>query len=154
MTTRLTRDGDFKQHLQWSPDGKRLLFTRIHAGKMGLWTMNADGSDLKRLLPPTTPTFDGHWSPDGKAIVFESYRDGNMEIYVMAPDGTGILNLSNEPKSDEHGPSWSPDGRRITYYSNRDGSWDIFVMQADGGQKVNLTLSPASEQAPVWQPVP
>jgi len=30
---RLTRDGSFKQHLQWSPDGKRLLMTRIHHGK-------------------------------------------------------------------------------------------------------------------------
>ena len=50
--TRLTKDGDFKQHLQWSPDGKRFLFTRIHEGKMALWTMNADGSDLKPLLSP------------------------------------------------------------------------------------------------------
>jgi hypothetical protein len=27
---RLTKDGDFKQHLHWSPDGKKLLFTRIY----------------------------------------------------------------------------------------------------------------------------
>jgi TolB protein len=26
---RLTTDGSFKQNLQWSPDGKTLLFTRI-----------------------------------------------------------------------------------------------------------------------------
>ena len=44
--TRLTSDGDFKQHLQWSPDGKKFLFTRIHQRKMGLWTMNADGTDV------------------------------------------------------------------------------------------------------------
>ena len=52
---RLTKDGDFKQHLQWSPDGKRFLLTRIHAGKMGLWVMNADGSDLKPLLHAAAP---------------------------------------------------------------------------------------------------
>ena len=39
--TRLTHDGDFKQHLAWSPDGGRFLFTRLHQGKMGLWTMSA-----------------------------------------------------------------------------------------------------------------
>src|SRR5687767_6596955 len=66
---RLTRDGDFKQHLAWSPDGSKLLFTRIHQGKMGLWTMNADGGDLKPLLPgQDAPHFDGHWSPDSKKI--------------------------------------------------------------------------------------
>src|SRR5438552_436876 len=62
---RLTRDGDFKQHLQWSPDGQKFLFTRIHQGKMGLWIMNADGGDLKRLFNHDEgPDFDGHWSPD------------------------------------------------------------------------------------------
>src|SRR6516162_11692510 len=61
---RLTRDSGFKQHLSWSPDGKKFLFTRIHKGKMALWTMNADGSGLKRLLPnEKNPHFDGHWSP-------------------------------------------------------------------------------------------
>src|SRR5437870_456115 len=48
---RLTTDGSFKQNLQWSPDGKTLLFTRIHQGKMSLWTMPATGGEMKRLLP-------------------------------------------------------------------------------------------------------
>src|SRR3712207_6114943 len=69
---RLTRDGSFKQHLCWSPDGKRFLLTRLHRGKMGLWAMNADGSGLKPFLAPApdTPHFDGHWSPDGRRVVY------------------------------------------------------------------------------------
>src|SRR6266508_1337570 len=69
---RLPTDGSFKQHRQWSPDGSKFLFTRIHEGKMALWTMNADGSDLKRLIAKDTPSphFDGGWSKDGKKIVF------------------------------------------------------------------------------------
>src|SRR5947209_13273181 len=91
--TRLTRDGGFKQHLCWSPDGKRFLLTRIHRGKMGLWTMSSDGSDLKPLLvpDPNTPHFDGHWSPDGKRITFvlDILRgtDGNLQINVAGADG-------------------------------------------------------------------
>src|SRR5215207_10014145 len=67
---RITADGSHKQNLQWSPDGSRLLMTRIHQGKMALWTMSAEGSDLKRLVAKDTPNFDGHWSPDGKKVVF------------------------------------------------------------------------------------
>src|SRR5438093_6196360 len=83
---RLTKDGGFKQHLQWSPDGKRFLMTRIHEGKMALWTMNADGSDLKKFLNPEANTvhFDGHWSSDNKQIVFVldalKGTDGNLQI--------------------------------------------------------------------------
>src|SRR4026209_1232007 len=67
----LTKDGSFKQNLQWSPDGKTLLFTRIHQGKISLWTMPAVGWGMKRLLPDhTEPHFDGHFSKDGKRIVY------------------------------------------------------------------------------------
>src|SRR5260221_151948 len=86
---RLTRDGGFKQHLSWSPDGKRLLLTRIHEGKMGLWTMNAEGGDMKPLLTPApnTPHFDGHWSPDSRriAFVFDILQgtDGKLQINTV-----------------------------------------------------------------------
>src|SRR5438876_12165163 len=82
---RLTKDRDFKQHLAWSPDGKKFLFTRLHAGKMGIWTMNADGGDVKALLEKDTmPHFDGCWSADSKRVIFVydilQGTDGKLQI--------------------------------------------------------------------------
>src|SRR5437868_6157106 len=70
--TRLVKLSGFIQHLQWSPDGKKFLFTRVnYGGKMGIWTVNIDGTELNQLLPKATmPQFDGHWAPDSKRIVF------------------------------------------------------------------------------------
>jgi Tol biopolymer transport system component len=82
--TTATTGGDFKQHLRWSPDGMKFLFTRPHQGKVGLWTMNADGGDLKPLLAQTTPHFDGHWSPDARLLAFLSNR-GGYDVCVMDP---------------------------------------------------------------------
>src|SRR4051812_10745372 len=63
--------GDFIQQLTWSPDGSKFLFTRIHQGKMGLWTMNADGTGAKALFPKeTNPTLDAGWHPDGQRIIY------------------------------------------------------------------------------------
>src|SRR5437667_12701662 len=94
VPVRVSKIGDFIQLLQWSPDGKKFLFTRIHAGKMGLWTVNVDGSELTQLLPKAnTPHFDGHWSPDSKRIVFVydilQGTDGKLQIDVMNADGAG-----------------------------------------------------------------
>src|SRR5207253_901681 len=69
---RLMKMSGYLQHLQWSPDGKKFLFTRSNfGGKMGLWTVNIDGTELTQLLPKApVPQFDGHWSPDSKRILF------------------------------------------------------------------------------------
>src|SRR4051812_989508 len=96
---RLTHDGSFKQNLHFAPDGKRLLFARIHKGKMGLWTVSADGGDLRPLLvpDPNTPHFDGHFSPDGKRVVFVldilQSTDGKLQINTCDADGKNSKTL-------------------------------------------------------------
>jgi len=94
---RVTKDASFKQHLQWSPDGSRFLLTRIHEKKLAVWTMAADGSDLKRLVAADTPNFDAHWSPDGKKVVFVQDilqgTDGKLQIDTINSDGTDQKNV-------------------------------------------------------------
>src|SRR6266540_3826189 len=91
--SRLTKDGDFKQHLCWSPDGKQMLFTRLHKGRMGVWLMQADGSNPRPLLQDETPHFDGCWAPDNKTIAFVydvlQGTDGKLQINAIQSDGSG-----------------------------------------------------------------
>src|SRR5262245_38864509 len=112
-----TRDGGFKQHLQWSPDGSNFLLTRIHEGQMALWTMSADGSGLKRRLPDLrTPHFDGHWSPDGKHVLFVldilQGTDGHLQINRCAADGSDSQVVIPH-KVMEESPRFAPDGRSL-----------------------------------------
>src|SRR5205814_3148620 len=139
---RLTRDGGFKQHLSWSPDGKKFLCTRIHQGKMGLWTMDASGGEWKPVLPQTTPTFDGHWSPDSKKIVYVwdtlQGTDGKLQINTVNADGTENKVLIPH-KAFEESPRWSPDGKRVAWVSTRDGNQEIYTVNATGGDLKRLT---------------
>src|SRR5215211_4760704 len=55
--------------------------TPIPKAKSEIYTMRANGSDVRRLTNnaafEAAPTF----SPDGRRIAFASERDGNREIY-------------------------------------------------------------------------
>lgn len=48
--TQLTFDGG--DYPAWSPDGSRIVYTRSYEGDGGLWVMDADGSDKRRLTQP------------------------------------------------------------------------------------------------------
>ncbi|KYK37375.1 MAG: hypothetical protein AYK19_21645 [Theionarchaea archaeon DG-70-1] len=90
---------------EWSPDGKKIVFSSYRYGNDDIYVMDADGSNLTNLT--NNPARDMHpsWSPDGKKILFASYRDGNWEIYVMDADGSNQINLTNNPETDLC-PAW------------------------------------------------
>jgi len=148
--------GNFIQHLQWSPDGKRFLFTRLQGKSMALWTMNVDGSDLKRLLPnEMQPHFDGHWSPDSRKIAFVYDRfqgtDGVFQIDVCNADGSDHKTFIPH-QAFEESPRWSPDGKTLAWVSTREGNPDIFTIAVNGKGIKRLTNDPAFDNNPTWSP--
>jgi TolB protein len=147
---------DFIQHLSWSPDGKKFLFTRIHKGQMGLWTLNADGGEPKPLLAKwTTPHFDASWSPDSQRIVFIydilQGTDGKLQIDIVNADGSGQKNLLPHKAFDE-APRWSPDGKWIAFASTRDKNQDIWLITPEGKDLKRLTSDTGPDNAPAWSP--
>lgn len=142
--------GSFNVLLEWSPDGRKLLFfsNRDHIGEedpiSDFYVMNADGTGQTRL----TYTGDGGdhatWSPDGSKIAFETSRDGNREIYVMNSDGTGQQNLTRSAEFvQDREPRWSPDGTKIAFERHPldPGCCPgrVWIMRADGTDQVPVT---------------
>ena len=95
---RLTTDPANGMYPSWSPDGTRIAFMSWRNGKTELFTMNADGSDQKKLLSMDRgDAVDPRWSPDGTRIAFVHLPDGmngNAAIIcTVSADGTTLRHL-------------------------------------------------------------
>ncbi|MEX2180561.1 MAG: hypothetical protein WD771_00830, partial [Gemmatimonadaceae bacterium] len=163
-----------------SPDGRTIVFPSLTDGDLEIYTMNVDGTDVRRLTD--TPGYDGGpwWSPDGTKIVYRAhhprdsaelrqYRDllaqglirpSRVELFVMNADGSDQRQVTALGGAN-FGPSWSPDGKRIIFSSNfrepRSGNFDLFLVDADatmaGPDRLEqVTFDPTFDGFPIFHP--
>jgi TolB protein len=101
-----------------SPDGGRVVFQSNRTGVFQIYSMKADGSDVRQLSSLPEDSYGPSYSPDGKLIAFAHGGGGKSDIYVMSADGSGAHSLTSDGLDNSH-PHWSPDGRRIIFNSAR-----------------------------------
>lgn len=75
--------------------GTRVAFMSARDGNWEVYTINLDGSGLKRMT--NSGALDGlpTWAPDGQSIAFVSNRDGGWAIWAMNADGSAQRKLFN-----------------------------------------------------------
>jgi Tol biopolymer transport system component len=138
---------------RWSPDGRRIVFTRDMVmrspdgrdrGVDQLFVIDEDGSNERRLTEIAMSDRDPSWSPDGRRILFtrESWSF-DWGLYLINPDGTGLVRLTGGGWRIGN-PRWSPDGQRIAFLkevgppSFGSGPQAIHIMDATGGNIVQI----------------
>ena len=155
---------------EWSPDGRKIAYSR---GEWCLtdpsdvcnriWTVNADGSDARRLIPRRMPGLLANravsfhaptWSPDGRRIAYEQsiWESQRSNLYVMNADGSGRRRLTRLRNA--RSPAWSPNGAAIafTHRPEKGANREIFVLALKTGKLRRLTRTKADESLPQWSP--
>ncbi len=106
---------------RWSPDGKRIAFTRYMDRTQSqttaeVFVMNADGTNPQRLTYNNVFDVDSAWSPDGRSLAFTSTRTGSWEVFVIELATRTLTQLTGlEGDTGSGSPDWSPDGTQIVF---------------------------------------
>ncbi len=152
---RLTNHWGDDSHPKFYDNGRRIVFNSARTTKDSslawnlqtheIFTMNADGSDIKQITNFNSLCTYPSISPDGKKIVFRyamaqpgfnwdlTTSKRNSEVYTMNMDGTNVVNISANSAYDGW-PCWTPDGK-IIFTSNRGGvpfKGQLYLINADG----------------------
>lgn len=157
----------------WSPDGRRIAFTRNEdVGEFmthtddDVFVMDADGDDVQQLTPEKDGESSGQptWSPDGSQIAYvhgpsvdSSVPSRFGGLFVMGADGTDVRRLT-QGRADTD-PDWAPDGHEIAFTRGENlasatrASEDIYVLDLRTGSTRRLTQTIRFfETAPAWSP--
>ena len=159
----------------YSPDGSRIVFASNRAAYaatlsaedkakrehdpaffMDIYTMNADGSDVRRLT--TSPGYDGgpFWSADGSKIVWRRFsEDGaRAEVFTMDADGANQTQITRLGVM-SWAPYFHPSGDYIIFATNTQGfaNFELYMVDAEGrGEPVRVTERDGFDGLPVFTP--
>jgi TolB protein len=138
----------------WSPDGSQILFAGSSSGRIHLFIMNRDGSDVRLVTDQIGIRGRNDWSPDNLlATYIGSPGNHTRNIYTFNPNGENYQMITDG--GDNVAPSFSPDGKWITFMSYRDHFWEefgceIYIMRVDGSDVRRLTNNDTCDWQPRW----
>ncbi|MHC4941033.1 MAG: TolB family protein, partial [Planctomycetota bacterium] len=147
----------------WSFDEKQLIFqsTRPPFTADQIFTMNADGKNVRLVSTGKGRTTCAYFLPGDKRIVYASTHLGGdkpptppdmsrgyvwalfdtYDIFVADADGKNPTRLTKTPGYDAEA-TVSPTGDRIVFTSMRDGDIELYSMKIDGSDVKRLTNRP------------
>lgn len=122
-----------------------------------VYTMNADGSDLKKIAGEAEP---GRYtlfslSPDCKKVAFSKYANpgkfDTIDVAILELDSGRLTNLTNGKLGACMNPRWSPDGEKIVVQSGQNFGHFIYIMNSDGTNVEEIGEGTAPDFSPDGQ---
>jgi TolB protein len=103
---RITFEGNYNTSPSWS-SLNRIAYSGMDEGRYKIFTINPDGSGLRKLNEGQGNNEDPCWYGNGRYLTFSSNRDGAYHIYIMMANGANQKRVTLL-KGEQTSPSWSP----------------------------------------------
>ncbi len=155
----LTDEQGIEPYLSWSPDGKRLLFSKMRFGDhadlvFDLYTLDVATGDLERISSNERLEYPD-WSPDGRTIVAAQFRRSGSDLVFLDADGGNLRKLTNfnDDNVEVYSPRWAPDGKRVAFsIFRKEGMRDIAAIDVSTRDLQYLIGDSINDRYPIWSP--
>ncbi|MFT3885829.1 MAG: hypothetical protein QM724_10470 [Flavobacteriales bacterium] len=169
----LTKTYGYDAEATVSPKGDRIVFTSMRDGDLELYTMNLDGTDVKRVTNHLGYDGGAFFSPDGTKLLWRAssprtkeevkeYSDllkkgevmpTNMELWIANADGSEAHAITALGQAN-WAPYWFPDGKHIIFASNhtaeRGFPFTLYMIDTAGNGLEQVTFSDMFDAFPVF----
>jgi tricorn protease len=166
ITKRITNTPYQERMVQFSPDGRTLMYSVENAGSWDVYKTTLSNNSEPYFFAGTTlksepvvntdkDEFQAVFSPDGKKIAYLEERN-IVKVYDPATKKTVTVLPAGVNFSYSDGDqyfSWSPDSKYLLIQSEEGafGRSEVALVKADGtGQRLNLTESGFDDGHPQW----
>jgi Tol biopolymer transport system component len=137
----LTLEGPSIFGLDWTADGRRIVYSSGQEGSTNLLTIPASGGASERLAFAGFATALSV-SRSGSRLAYERDVFDTNIWRIPGPSSTGMKSApsrfiaSTQPDAE---PQFSPDGTKIVFGSARSGNYEIWICDSEGRNPVQLT---------------
>ncbi len=156
-----------------SPMGDKIVFTSVRDNDLEIYTMNLDGSNVKRLTSEVGYDGGPFFSWDGTQIVYRAHhpkdstavneyqsllseglvRPSKMEIFVMNADGSNQRQITTLNRA-SFAPFFYPGDKKIIFASNfndpKGRNFDLYMINTDGTGIEQITFNESFDGFPMF----
>lgn len=160
ISTPLQNTGKNDRDALWSPDGRKIAFTRgpssglIGApGPYSIILANPDGSNQTPLVANADANTAQAWLPDNETLIYTVTGPTGASVQTININTGNIIRLFTT-KYPYTTVAVSPDGKQVAYQEMDPGDqYAIYVANLDGSNaRLVVNTSPIVTTAPQWSP--
>jgi len=155
---RLTDGNANDDRPDWHPNGQSLIFdsTRENGSKtqkrINLWSIKANGKDLKRITNFKGQNFNARFSPDGSKVAYVTNRFWPGTDICIWNFKQGLERCPLKGSENYQRPLWSPKGNALAYLYGFAGDLNVAILHFKGETEETFAPHHAAKFDMAWDP--